>query len=209
MLDKLKTVTTIVIDTGDFNLIKKYKPTDATTNPTLLYAACTMKEYESIVSHIICLLNSKQVDKCITNTLLSYKITKKDAQTKKFKQSLPEIISEICDNLAVTFGSKIVNIVPGYVSTEVDARLSFDTQKTIAKAKKLIAMYKKLKIDKKRILIKIASTWEGIQAAKVLQRQGIQCNMTLLFNYHQALACAQAGATLISPFVGRILDWYK
>lgn len=182
-LDALKSMTTVVIDTGDFNLIEKYKPTDATTNPSLILAACQMPQYEKIVDEVV--------------------------KDHKKKSKSATVINDICDSLAVTFGSKITKIVPGYVSTEVDARLSFDTEATLKKARKLIDMYKKLGVSKDRILIKIASTWEGIQAAKVLEKEGIHCNLTLLFNFHQAIACAQAGVTLISPFVGRILDWYK
>lgn len=189
-LDQLKTMTTVVIDTGDFNLIKSYKPTDATTNPSLLLAACKKSEYDTVV-----------------NDAIAYGIKTTSGKTPSSDDQT--LITNICDKLAVIFGTKILDIVPGYVSTEVDARLSFDTKATIAKAKKIIDMYKKVGVTKDRILIKIASTWEGIQAAKILQKQGIQCNLTLMFNFYQALACAQAGITLISPFVGRILDWYK
>lgn len=189
-LDQLKGFTTVVADTGDFNLIQQYKPEDATTNPSLLLAACNKKEYDSLIEEAI-----------------TYGI--KETSSKAPSAEDEELIKNICDKLAVIFGTKILEIVPGYVSTEVDARLSFDTKATIKKAKKLIAMYKKAGIDKKRILIKIASTWEGVQAARELQKEGIQCNLTLMFNFFQAVACAQANATLISPFVGRILDWYK
>ncbi|CAI2371585.1 unnamed protein product [Moneuplotes crassus] len=183
-LAQLKKMTTVVADTGDFNLIKKYKPTDATTNPSLLLAASKMAEYDSLIDEAI---RSELKNKKVTDT----------------------VISDICDKLAVIFGTKILDIVPGYVSTEVDARLSFDTKATVAKARKIIKLYKAAGVKKDRILIKIASTWEGIQAARILQKEGISCNLTLLFNFFQALACAQANVTLISPFVGRILDWYK
>ncbi|CAI2371957.1 unnamed protein product [Moneuplotes crassus] len=183
-LAQLKKMTTVVADTGDFHLIKKYKPTDATTNPSLLLAASKMTEYDSLIDEAI---RSELKNKKVTDT----------------------VISDICDKLAVIFGTKILDIVPGYVSTEVDARLSFDTKATVAKARKIIKLYKAAGVKKDRILIKIASTWEGIQAARILQKEGISCNLTLLFNFFQALACAQANATLISPFVGRILDWYK
>jgi transaldolase len=192
-LAQLKNMTTVVIDTGDFNLIQQFKPTDATTNPSLILAACNKPEYDSLIKEAI----SSEVGSTKT--------------AKKNKSSVDEadLLTNICDKLAVSFGTKILEIIPGYVSTEVDARLSFDTEATIKKAKKIIAMYKKAGVSKDRILIKIAATWEGIQAAKQLQKEGIQCNLTLLFSFHQALACAQAGCTLISPFVGRILDWYK
>jgi len=183
-------MTVVVIDTGDFNLIQKFKPADATTNPSLLLAACKMPEYDVIV-----------------NDSIAYVL--KSTATQKPSVNDPQLIANICDKLAVTFGSKILDIVPGYVSTEVDARLSFDTEATIKKAKKIIDMYKAIGVSKDRILVKIASTWEGIQAAKRLEKEGIHCNLTLMFNFYQALACAQAGVTLISPFVGRILDWYK
>lgn len=189
-LDQLKEFTTVVIDTGDFNLIKQYKPTDATTNPSLLLAACNMPEYDEVIKEAV-----------------GYGI--KATADKKPSPEDPELITNICDKLGVIFGTKILDIVPGYVSTEVDARLSFDTEATIKKAEKLIDMYSKVGVSKDRILIKIASTWEGIQAARKLQKKGIQTNLTLMFNFYQAIACAQADCTLISPFVGRILDWYK
>jgi transaldolase len=176
-VEQLKKFTIVVADTGDISAIKRLKPQDATTNPSLLYKAAQMEEYASLTDDAI-------------------KYGKGDLQT-------------IMDKLAVNFGHEITKIVPGYVSTEVDARLSFDTQGTIEKAHKLIDMYKEVGVDKSRILIKIAATWEGIQAAKVLEKEGITCNMTLIFSLAQAIACAEAGATLISPFVGRILDWYK
>jgi len=175
--DKLKNLTTIVADTGDIEAIRKFKPQDATTNPSLIYKAATMDAY------------SKLVDDAIA-------YGKGD-------------VSTVMDKLAVNFGVEITKIVPGYVSTEVDARLSFDTEGTITKARKIIELYKEAGVDKSRILIKIAATWEGIKAAEVLEKEGITCNLTLIFSNAQAIACAEGGCTLISPFVGRIMDWYK
>ena len=183
-LDQLKSHTIVVADTGDINSIAEHKPRDATTNPSLLYKAAQMPEYEALVDEAI-----------------SY------AQAKSL--SGDKQIDAIIDKLGVTFGSRILDIIPGRVSTEVDAGLSFDTAATIAKAKELIALYKEVGIDSDRILIKIASTWEGIEAAKQLEQEGIHCNLTLLFGFGQAVACAEAKVTLISPFVGRIYDWYK
>ena len=180
-LDSLKNYTTVVADTGDFQAIAKYKPEDSTTNPSLIYAATQMPEYQDFTANII---NSA-------------------------KGGNGGDIDAIIDELIVSFGAKLTENVTGYVSTEVDASLSFDTEKTIAKAKQLLDLYAQKGVDKSRILIKIASTWEGIQAAKQLEKEGIKCNLTLLFNLPQAAACAEAGAFLISPFVGRILDWYK
>mmetsp|Transcript_5330 Transcript_5330/g.10163 ORF Transcript_5330/g.10163 Transcript_5330/m.10163 type:complete len:326 (+) Transcript_5330:110-1087(+) len=176
-VEKLKKLTTIVADTGDIEAIRRFKPQDATTNPSLIYKAATMPAY----AHLI------------------------DEAIKNGKGDL----SATMDELAVNFGTEISKIVPGYVSTEVDARLSFDTEATIAKARSIIASYKEKGIDKSRILIKIAATWEGIKAAEVLEKEGITCNLTLIFSKVQAIACAEAGCTLISPFVGRIMDWYK
>lgn len=184
-LDQLKEFTTVVADTGDFDSIAKYKPQDATTNPSLLFKAAQMPQYAKLVDDAV-----------------AYGKSLKDVTDD-------ERLGHIIDKMSVNFGVKILNIVPGYVSTEVDARLSFDTQGTIDRAHRIIKMYKEAGISKDRILIKIASTWEGIQACKRLQSEGIQCNMTLLFGFAQAVACAEAKATLISPFVGRILDWYK
>lgn len=184
-LEQLKSMTTVVADTGDFNLIKKFKPEDATTNPTLILAASKKAEYNSLIDQAI------------------------RSEVKSKNNVTQAAITNICDKLAVIFGTKILDIVPGYVSTEVDARLSFNTQATVKKARKIISLYKDAGVSKDRILIKIAATWEGIQAARILQRQGINCNLTLLFNFYQALACAQSNVTLISPFVGRILDWHK
>ena len=176
-LDKLSQMTTIVADTGEIEEIKRYKPTDATTNPSLIYAASQMDEYKQLV------------DEAIT-------FGKGD-------------IAQIMDKIFVNFGLEILKIVPGRVSTEVDARLSFDVEGSIAKGRHLIDLYEKAGIARERILIKLASTWEGVLAAKVLEKEGIHCNMTLMFSLPQAIACAEAGATLISPFVGRILDWHK
>ena len=184
-LDKLKEMTTVVADTGDFNSIKKYQPTDATTNPSLIFKAATEQmEYQSLVDEAI-----------------QYG----QAQAQDFESQKSHII----DKLMVNFGCEILKIVPRRVSTEVDARLSFDLQGSIDKAHKLISMYEKAGIDRERILIKLASTWEGIRAAEQLEKEGIHCNMTLMFSMPQAIAAAEANAKLISPFVGRIMDWYK
>ena len=187
LLEQLREMTVVVADTGDIQAIEKFKPRDATTNPSLITAAAKMPEYQEIVDQT--LLQAKQ-----------------DAGAGASKG---EIISLAFDRLAVSFGLKILQIIPGRVSTEVDARLSYDTEATITKARELIAQYKAAGIGPERVLIKIASTWEGIKAAEVLEKEGIHCNLTLLFGLHQAIACAEAGITLISPFVGRILDWYK
>jgi len=183
-LEQLKKYTTVVSDTGDFESIKKYKPQDATTNPSLIYSACQLSQYKHLVDDAISYGKSKGKDK-------------------------NEKVSLAMDKLAVNFGVEILKVVPGRVSTEVDARLSFDTESNIKKAREIIGLYKDAGIDKERILIKIASTWEGIQAAKELEKEGIHCNMTLLFSLVQAVACAEAKATLISPFAGRITDFYK
>jgi transaldolase len=183
-LEQLKAITTVVADTGDFESIKKYKPTDATTNPSLILAAAKMPQYKHLIDEAI-------------------------QYGKKTGKTVKEQLEQAYDKLFVLFGNEILKIVPGRVSTEVDARLSFDKEASIAKARKFIAMYEELGISKERILIKLGSTWEGIQAAKVLEEEfGIHCNLTLLFSFAQAVACAEAGVTLISPFVGRILDWY-
>eukprot|EP00815_Leptocylindrus_aporus_P011746 CAMPEP_0116065936 /NCGR_PEP_ID=MMETSP0322-20121206/10080_1 /TAXON_ID=163516 /ORGANISM="Leptocylindrus danicus var. apora, Strain B651" /LENGTH=321 /DNA_ID=CAMNT_0003552387 /DNA_START=84 /DNA_END=1049 /DNA_ORIENTATION=- len=177
-LAQLKALTTVVCDTGDVGAIAKYKPQDATTNPSLIYKAAVMPEYANLVDDAV-------------------KYGKGD-------------VDLIMDKLAVNFGVEITKIVPGYVSTEVDARLSFDKEATIAKALKIIELYKEAGIDKSRILVKIAATYEGIEAAAVLEKDhGISCNLTLIFSIAQAIACAEGGITLISPFVGRIMDWYK
>ncbi|XP_073514770.1 transaldolase [Phyllobates terribilis] len=183
-LEQLKSHTVVVADTGDFNAIEEYKPQDATTNPSLILAAAQMPEYKQLV-----------------NDAIQY--------GKKLGGTEEEQINNIMDKLFVLFGVEILKKIPGRVSTEVDARLSFDKDAMVERAKSLIALYKEAGIDKERILIKLSSTWEGIQAGKVLEEQyGIHCNMTLLFSFAQAVACAEAGVTLISPFVGRILDWH-
>ncbi len=187
LLEQLRQMTVVVADTGDIQAIEKFKPQDATTNPSLITAAAQMPEYQEIVDQ----------------TLLQ---AQKDAGSGA---SQAQIVSLAFDRLAVAFGLKILQIIPGRVSTEVDARLSFDTDATVAKARELIAQYKAAGVGRDRVLIKIATTWEGIKAAEILEKEGIHCNLTLLFGLHQAIACAEAGITLISPFVGRILDWYK
>jgi transaldolase len=187
LLDQLKTMTTVVADSGDINSIKKYKPTDSTTNPSLISTAAEMPEYQSIVDDVLTTAREKAGN---------------DASDE-------DIAAAAFKTLAVAFGRKILDIVPGRVSTEVDARLSYNTAKTIDQAHDIIKQYEDAGIDRKRILIKIASTWEGIKAAEQLETEGIHCNLTLLFGLHQAIACAEAKVTLISPFVGRILDWYK
>jgi transaldolase len=187
LLEQLRSMTTVVADTGDINSIQKFKPQDSTTNPSLIAAAAQKSEYQSIVDDVL-----KQARKDAGSSA-----SDKDVAALAFK------------SLAVAFGRKILEIVPGRVSTEVDARLSYNTQKTIEQAHDIIAQYDKAGISRDRVLIKIASTWEGIQAAEKLEQEGIHCNLTLLFGLHQAIACAEAKVTLISPFVGRILDWYK
>ncbi len=182
-LENLKKLTTVVSDTGDINAIKQYTPIDATTNPSLIYQAAELPQYEFLVIEAI-------------------------KWAKKTASSSEEVKNLVIDRLTVDFGKEILKIVPGRVSTEVDARLSFDTQKSIDKAHYLIGLYEQSGIDRKRILIKLASTWEGIKAAEVLEKEGIHCNMTLMFSLVQAVAAANAGATLVSPFVGRILDWH-
>lgn len=183
-LEQLRKLTTIVIDTGDIDAIKAYHPQDATTNPSLIYAAAQKPQYQHLIDNAI-------------------------ERAKKSKGSIEEKKEILMDILFVNFGAEILKHVPGRVSTEVDARLSFDVEGSIKKAHALIALYKEVGISKDRILIKLASTWEGVQAAKVLEKEGIHCNMTLMFSLAQAAACAEANATLISPFVGRILDWHK
>ena len=187
LLDQLKQMTTVVADTGDINSIKQFKPTDSTTNPSLIATAAAMPEYASIVDDVL-----TQAREALGA----------DADDK-------EVAAAAFKTLAVAFGRKILEIVPGRVSTEVDARLSFDREKTKEQARDIIHQYDKAGIGRERVLVKIASTWEGIQAAKDLEEEGIHCNLTLLFGIHQAVACAEAKVTLISPFVGRILDWYK
>jgi transaldolase len=183
-LDQLKKMTKVVIDTGDIDSIKEHGPIDATTNPSLILQAAQKQEYKSLV------LDAIQYSKAVGHR---YKNTEE----------------AMMDKLFVNFGTKILELIPGRVSTEVDARLSFDIEGSIEKAHHLIALYKDAGIDKSRVLIKLASTWEGAQAAIQLEKEGIHCNMTLMFSLAQAIICAEANATLVSPFVGRILDWYK
>lgn len=178
LLDALKRYTTVVADTGDFEGMRRFRPTDATTNPSLILKAVQLPAYQSLLA---------------------------SARQQAGGQNLDQAV----DQLLVAFGREILAIVPGRVSTEVDARLSFDTAATIERARRLIALYRSDGIGPERVLIKVAATWEGIQAAKVLEREGIHCNLTLLFSLEQAVACADAGVTLISPFVGRIYDWHK
>src|ERR1700678_521302 len=187
LLEQLRTMTTVVADSGDINSIKQFKPIDSTTNPSLIAAAAQMPEYAPIVDDV--LMEAREH--------AGPNASDKDVAALAFK------------SLAVAFGLKILKIVPGRVSTEVDARLSYDTEKSIATARDIIAQYKAAGIGPERVLIKLASTWEGIRAAEILEKEGIHCNMTLLFGLHQAVASAEAKVTLISPFVGRILDWYK
>jgi len=186
LLEQLKSMTVVVADTGDINSIEKFRPQDATTNPSLITTAAAMPAYAKLVDDALVW-------------------ARKEAKGG----STDEIVKHAIDRLAVEFGLRILQIIPGRVSTEVDARLSFDTQATVDKARHLIAMYEAAGTKRDRILIKIASTWEGIRAAEILEKEGIHCNLTLLFGIHQAVACAEAKVTLISPFVGRILDWYK
>ncbi|MFD2257387.1 transaldolase [Luteolibacter algae] len=183
-LDQLKKFTTVVADTGDFEAMKSFKPQDATTNPSLILQAASKSEYRHLI------------DKAIS-------------EFKGGDLSGQALTNAVLDRILVLFGLEILKIVPGRVSTEVDARLSFDTQGTLDKARELISAYEKEGISKDRVLIKIASTWEGIKAAEILEKEGIHCNLTLLFSFAQAVACAEAKVQLISPFVGRILDWHK
>ncbi|GAB6060413.1 transaldolase [Desulfonatronum parangueonense] len=184
LLDQLKEHSTVVADTGDFSSIKEYHPQDATTNPSLIVKAVAMDEYKDLV------------DKAID-----------DAQAGA--PSTEAFLVLAMDKLFVAFGREILKIVPGRVSTEVDARLSFDVQGSVDKARTLISLYEQAGVDRERVLVKLASTWEGVAAARILAKDGIRCNMTLLFSFAQAVACAEAGVQLISPFVGRIMDWYK
>lgn len=187
VLDQLRGMTVVVADTGDFQAIRKFTPRDATTNPSLIAAAAQMPEYQDVV------------DETLISARKSLGTSAKETQ----------VIALAFDRLAITFGLRILEIIKGRVSTEVDARLSFDTEATILKGREIIAEYESKGIPRERVLIKIASTWEGIRAAETLEKEGIHCNLTLLFGMHQAIACAEAKITLISPFVGRILDWYK
>jgi transaldolase len=184
LLDQLNTMTVAVADTGDINSIEKFKPRDATTNPSLITAAAQMDAYRDVVDGAL-------------------------RWAQKEASSPDKIVGVAIDRLAVEFGLRILKIVPGRVSTEVDARLSFDTQGTVEKGRYLIKQYEAGGVGKDRVLIKIAATWEGIKAAEILEKEGIHCNLTLLFGMHQAVACAEANVRLISPFVGRILDWHK
>jgi transaldolase len=187
LLEQLRGMTTVVSDTGDINAIHQFRPQDATTNPSLIADAAGKADYAPIVDDVL-----KQVRKDAGAGASDH-----DVAAKAFRP------------LEVAFGRKILDIIPGRVSTEVDARLSYDIDKSIAEARAIIALYDKAGISRERVLVKLASTWEGIKAAEILEKEGIHCNMTLLFGLHQAIASAEAGATLISPFVGRILDWYK
>ena len=183
-LDSLRSMTVVVADTGDIDAIKKYQPQDATTNPSLILSASALPQYAPLIDEAVAYAKAQSTDKA-------------------------QQLIDAEDKLAVNIGLEILKIVPGRISTEVDARLSYDTQATVEKARKLIALYNAAGISNDRILIKIASTWQGIRAAEILEKEGINCNLTLLFSEAQARACAEAGVYLISPFVGRILDWYK
>jgi transaldolase len=183
-LEQLRKMTTVVADTGEIDMIKKYQPEDATTNPSLILKAAQLPQYATFIDQAIAYAKSQSDDKA-------------------------QQLTDTGDMLAVTIGKEILKTIPGRISTEVDARLSYDTEKTIEKARKLIRLYNEAGISNDRILIKVASTWQGIRAAEVLEKEGINCNLTLLFSFAQARACAEAGVYLISPFVGRILDWYK
>ncbi|QLB15403.1 transaldolase [Mannheimia granulomatis] len=183
-LDELRKVTVVVADTGDIEAMKLYKPEDATTNPSLILSASALPQYAPLIEDAVAYAKAQSDDKA-------------------------QQLVDAEDKLAVNIGLEILKLVPGRISTEVDARFSYDTEKTIAKARKLITLYNAAGISNDRILIKIASTWQGIRAAEILEKEGINCNLTLLFSQAQARACAEAGVYLISPFVGRILDWYK
>jgi transaldolase len=187
LLEQLRKMTVVVADTGDLEAMEKFHPQDATTNPSLIFAVAQMPQYQPVVDEVLTLAHKELGDGA----------SDKDVANLAFKR------------LAVAFGKKILGIIPGRVSTEVDARLSYDTAKSIEVAHDIIELYRKEGIGRERVLIKLASTWEGFCAAEVLEKEGIHCNMTLLFGIHQAVAAADAGVTLISPFVGRILDWYK
>lgn len=183
-LDQLKRFTKVVADTGDFEAMRQYQPQDATTNPSLILAAAQKPEYAAVIERAV-------------------------ADGKSSGLAGAAAVEDVMDRILIAFGEEILKIVPGRVSTETDARLSFDTEGTVAKARHLIGLYERRGIARERILIKIASTWEGIRAAELLEKEGIHCNLTLLFSFPQAVACAEAGVRLISPFVGRIYDWYK
>jgi transaldolase len=187
LLEQLRNYTVVVADTGDIEAMEEFRPQDATTNPSLITAAAQLPQYQPIVDGVL-----------------------KDARNELGDSATDKDVANLAfQHLAIAFGKKILAIVPGRVSTEVDARLSYDTKATIGQGRSIIAQYDKAGIGRERILIKIASTWEGIRAAEVLEKEGIHCNLTLLFGLHQAVAAADAGVTLVSPFVGRILDWYK
>jgi transaldolase len=183
-LDQLKQFTVVVADTGDFDTLKQFAPRDATTNPSLILKAAQMPEYKTLLEKTI-------------------------ADARQSSPNAKELLPAILDDLLIAFGSEILKIVPGRVSTETDASSSFDTDALVAKGRRFISLYEKRGLGRERILVKIASTWEGIRAAEILQREGINCNLTLLFSLAQAIACAEAKVKLISPFVGRIMDWYK
>lgn len=183
-LEQLKQFTTLVADTGDIEAIRCFTPEDATTNPSLIYKAAQLPQYETLLHNAV-------------------------AYAKQHAADNSRVLELTLDKLSVDIGTEILNIIPGRISTEVDARLSFDTQGTVKKAHELIRLYKENGVNKARVLIKIAATWQGIKAAEVLEKEGIQCNLTLLFSFAQARACAEAGVFLISPFVGRIYDWYQ
>jgi transaldolase len=187
LLDQLATMTVVVADTGDIEAIRQFTPRDATTNPSLILAAAQIPTYQNLIDRSL----------------------KESRVVMGESAPVEDVVAEALDEISVTFGKEILQIVPGRVSTEVDARLSYNTEATIEKARKLIGLYEQAGVSRQRVLIKIASTWEGIRAAERLEQEGIHCNLTLLFGFAQAVACAEAGATLISPFVGRILDWYK
>lgn len=184
LFEQLKSMTAIVADTGDIEAIRRYRPEDATTNPSLLLKAATLPEYAPLIGGSIAWAKTQIGDR-------------------------EQQVRDAMDKLAVAVGVEVLKIVPGRISTEVDARLSFDTKATLEKARRLIGLYNEAGISNRRVLIKIASTWEGIRAGEILEREGIHCNLTLMFGFAQARACAEAGVTLISPFVGRIMDWYK
>ena len=183
-LEQLKAITKVVADTGDIDAIKRYQPVDATTNPSLILKAASLPQYKNLLVEAVEYGRKKSADK-----------------TGQAQHA--------CDYLTVAIGQEIQGVVPGFISTEVDARLSFDTKATVAKARELLALYEQCGADTSRVLIKIASTWEGIKAAEILEKEGVRCNLTLLFSFAQAQACAEADVYLISPFVGRILDWFK
>ncbi len=187
LLEQLSSMTVVVADTGELEAIRRFKPRDATTNPSLILAAAQIPAYQSLIDEALT-YSRKRIG---------------------LGAAVEEIVEEALDEICVIFGKEILKIIPGRVSTEVDARLSYDMEATIQKARKIISLYNEAGISNDRVLIKIASTWEGIKAAEILEKEGIHCNLTLLFGFAQAAACAEAGVTLISPFVGRILDWYK